>query len=69
MRQVSVNKAPVSERDYKKAYLKLLTSAAKKADEFFFVADDPESDEIRPFFYVSMASMVSIVLFVYVAIH
>ena len=61
-------------RDYRRAYMKLLTAATsvpKTIDEYFFgTVDDStdESEEIRPYFYGSISFGLAILLFCYVIV-
>lgn len=68
----------LSEREYKKAFIKLLTQAVQATrrligvvDEYFFGTigkRDEDTESIRPFFYGSISFGLAILLFYYVAI-
>lgn len=62
----------VTEKEYIKAGLKLLSAAVnkprhiiKQIDSYFFCEED---EEIKPYFYGSISFIVAVVLFVYVTI-
>jgi len=57
------------EREYKKAYIKLLTKAAadtaKQVDAYFF-GEEGEDGELRVWYYGTTAFSIAIALFIYV---
>lgn len=59
-------------KDMRKGYMQLLTQQIKKAahsvDDFFFVEGDEEGEEVRPYFYGSLAFGIAVVVFVYTVI-
>lgn len=59
-------------RSMKKGYIQLLTQSIKDTahiiDGLFFTEDDEEGDEIRPYFYGSLAFGLAVALFLYVVI-
>lgn len=61
-------------RDYRKAYIKLLSGAVsvpKAVDEYFFgpVEERTEEDaEVRPYFYGSMLFAIAVALFISVEV-
>ena len=58
--------------DIQKGYMQLLTQQINKAahsvDDFLFVEGDEEGEEVRPYFYGSLAFAIAVVLFVYTVI-
>lgn len=72
MKQISNVEAKKVARDIQKGYMKLLSQQVKKAaksvDDFFFVEGDEEGDEVRPYFYGSLAFGIAVVLVVYTVI-
>ncbi|MGE6603315.1 hypothetical protein ACQKEY_16620 [Lysinibacillus fusiformis] len=71
MKQGVVRKASAQslEREYKKAYIKLLTKAAvdiaKQVDAYFF-GEEGEDGELRVWYYGTTAFSIAIALFIYV---
>ncbi|MGY3187283.1 hypothetical protein [Lysinibacillus sp. TE18511] len=59
------------EREYKKAYIKLLTQAAadtaKQVDAYFF-GEEGEDGELRVWYYGTTAFSIAIALFIYVMV-
>ncbi len=57
------------EREYKKAYIKLLTKAAadttKQVDAYFF-GEEGEDGELRVWYYGTTAFSIAMALFIYV---
>lgn len=72
--KVDKRKQSTFTRDYRKAYVKLLTKVAnvpKAVDEYFFGTADErteESDSVRPYFYGSMSLGLAVLLFCYVVV-
>lgn len=70
----ATRKESAFERDYRKAWIKLLTQAAqipRQIDEYFFgQADDRDeaSEEIRPYFYGFILFSLTVLLFCYVVV-
>ena len=60
------------EREYKKAYIKLLTKAAantaKQVDAYFFFGEEGEDGELRVWYYGTTAFSIVIALSVYVMV-
>lgn len=52
--KVQAQSRTVNAKMYVKAYLKLLTAAANKVDDYFFDSESDEDSDIKPYFYGSM---------------
>lgn len=72
MKQLSNVETKKVAHDLQKGYMQLLTQQINKAahsvDDFFFVEGDEEGEEVRPYFYESLAFGIAVVLFVYTVI-
>lgn len=72
MKQLSNVETKKVAHDLQKGYMQLLTQQIKKAahsvDDFFFVEGDEEGEEVRPYFYGSLAFGIAVVLFVFTVI-
>ena len=73
MKQIKMPKASAQslEREYKKAYIKLLTKAvtnsAKQVDAYFF-GEEGEDDELRVWYYGTTVFYIVMALSVYVMV-
>jgi len=67
----ATRKESAFERDYRRAWLKLLTQVAqtpRQIDTYFFGTDDDRDEDVRPYFYGSMSFGLAVALFLFVII-
>lgn len=70
MKQVT-RKQSAFERDYMKAWLKLLSKVPRQVDEYFFgpVEERDEYEEsVRPYFYGCTSFIIAVTLFIFVTV-